>query len=1030
MSGSESPPGESMSGAPLERPTPEELEAYVAGELDAAGCARVEAALVRDPDVAAELESALQLRALTAEAATLATGTGRSAKLAGLPTPAEAAAIAAHGTGAAPAPVISLAARRRRLAIGTGTLVAAAAAAGLVWWKAAPTDAPPPAPDLTVAVVAELAPHRAIEPRLSWDALDRHRAYDVPRAAAGTPGESLSYPLMARVAELGDPRALAGAQLVTGRLAEAEVTLDAAPSSADTLSDRAALALLRGDPDLAIVHSAAALELDPAHPQAHWNHALALAALHLDRSAVAELRALAAGGDPAWAAEAGDRADAIEDGRARALSRADAANAAGVALIRGGAVDQAALDAAAASPDRMRLYFYDAMRTAATAARIAELRPLAALLDRHFGDGALSRWLDRIAASDLRARAPLAARYATLYAERTPGPAAALADAALRAGIPDLALGAMYFTGSARNALTPATAPAVAPARLPRYREVAATTGDPWFALLAIEQTGWSLAFDYQDADAYAMLVDGMARCEQAQLLWRCVRVAPIVVWAQLMRYELTAAAALFTRAQAWALQLAEPGVEMQLLEMAGWLAIRRDDVDARWYAVTDAYFKEREQLVVAMDSNCAAHRDARTARARRLITLHRLDAARAVFAGAASCPAPMTVEELFVRAPLVTTAAEAAEVRAGVAAVRAVDTAPDQQRALDHIEGRAAAVTDPTAAAALLHRAIDGEGSGALAAEARVFAYGLLIDLAAERAAWAEVGATVAAEAGVAALPACSLVLSLDREETQVAVGAAGELAGVRVAVTPATLGRIAPAVAAGLVGCDDVAVFARTAYRGRPQLLPADRAWHFAGGTHRAAAALDRDGATVVVSGATPPAALGLPALRPAIDAAGARVIEGAAATPDAVLAALTDASYVEIHAHGVVRGDDLGAAFLALSPGARGDYMLTGTAVAAQPLARHPIVLLAACHSAAGGGTMSGGGASLADAFLAAGAAAVIASPAPIADAGAPKFFAALRARIAAGSTPAIALRDERGTWTDPAQRAWIDSLVVFE
>jgi hypothetical protein len=1017
-----------MSGAPAERPTPEELEAYVAGELDDAGCARVEAALVRDPDVAAELESALQLRALTAEAATLATGTGRSAKLAGLPAAADPATVAApaptSGSGAVRASVISLAERRRRLAIGTGTILAAAAAAGLVWWKLAPSDAPPPAPDLTVAIAAELAPHRAIEPRLSWGALDRHRTYDVPRAAAGAPGESLSYPLMARVAELRDPRALAGAQLVTGRLAEAEVTLDAAPRSADTLSDRAALALLRGDPDLAIVHSAAALELDPAHPQAHWNHALALAARHLDLSAVAELRALAAAGDPAWAAEATDRADAIEAARARDKARAEAANAAGVALIRGGAVDQAALDVAAASPDRMRLYFYDAMRTAGTAARIAELRPLAAVLDRHFRDGALPRWLDRIAASDLRARAPLAARYATLYEDRKPDSAAALADAALRAGIPDLALGAMYFTGTASRFT-------VAPSRLPRYREVADATGDPWFALLAIEQTGSSLVRDYQDVDAYAVLIDGMARCEQARLLWRCARVAPYAVWTQLMRYELTGAAALVTRARAWALQLAEPSIEIELLEMAAWLAIRRDDVDARWYAVTDAYFVERELMVESTyEDHCAMHRDARMARARGLITLHRLDAARAVFAGEAPCPVPMTVEELFVRAQLATTPAEAAAVRADVATTRARVAAPDQQRALDHIEGRAAAVTDPTAAAALLHRAIDGEGSGTLAAEARANAYGLLIDLAAERATWAEVSATAAAEAGVAALPACSLAISLDREETQLAVGATGELAGVRVPVTPATMGRIAPAVTAALVGCDDVAVFARTAYRGRPQLLPPDRAWHFAGGAHGAAAALDRGGATVVVSGATPPAALGLPALRPAIDAAGARVIEGAAATPDAVLAALTDASYVELHAHGVVRGDDLGAAFLALSPGARGDYMLSGTAVAAQPLARHPIVLLAACHSAAGGGTMSGGGGSLADAFLAAGAAAVIASPAPIADAGAPKFFAALRARIAAGATPATALRDERGQWTDPAQRAWIDSIVVFE
>ena len=69
-------------------------------------------------------------------------------------------------------------------------------------------------------------------------------------------------------------------------------------------------------------------------------------------------------------------------------------------------------------------------------------------------------------------------------------------------------------------------------------------------------------------------------------------------------------------------------------------------------------------------------------------------------------------------------------------------------------------------------------------------------------------------------------------------------------------------------------------------------------------------------------------------------------------------------------------------------------------------------------------------LVDAFRTAGARTVIASPDPIADAAAPKFFAAVRARIAAGADPSIAVRDERIGWTEPAQRAWIDRVVVFQ
>jgi len=57
-------------------------------------------------------------------------------------------------------------------------------------------------------------------------------------------------------------------------------------------------------------------------------------------------------------------------------------------------------------------------------------------------------------------------------------------------------------------------------------------------------------------------------------------------------------------------------------------------------------------------------------------------------------------------------------------------------------------------------------------------------------------------------------------------------------------------------------------------------------------------------------------------------------------------------------------------------------------------------------------------------------VIASPDPIADASAPKFFANVRARITAGSDPSVAVRDERAGSTDPEARAWIDRLIVFQ
>ena len=102
---------------------------------------------------------------------------------------------------------------------------------------------------------------------------------------------------------------------------------------------------------------------------------------------------------------------------------------------------------------------------------------------------------------------------------------------------------------------------------------------------------------------------------------------------------------------------------------------------------------------------------------------------------------------------------------------------------------------------------------------------------------------------------------------------------------------------------------------------------------------------------------------------------------------------------------------------------------SAIAATRLRSHPVVAIAACGAAATGHAFQTTW-GLADAFRAAGASAVIASPDPIADATAPKFFAGVRARIATGSDPSVAVRDERAGWTDPAQRAWIDRLVVFQ
>jgi hypothetical protein len=236
----------------------------------------------------------------------------------------------------------------------------------------------------------------------------------------------------------------------------------------------------------------------------------------------------------------------------------------------------------------------------------------------------------------------------------------------------------------------------------------------------------------------------------------------------------------------------------------------------------------------------------------------------------------------------------------------------------------------------------------------------------------------------------------------------------------------RVPDSLVTALAACSSVDVLARQPYYGTPALLPAKMAWRYRSGPSQLAP--HTDAKLVVIANVPVRPELHLAPLAPVTPPAGATVLEGPSATPAAATAAMADAGFIELHAHGLTDvGDD--AAVLVLAPGATGGFALAASAIAATPLRAHPVVAIAACGAAATGHAFQSTW-GLVDAFRAAGAAAVIASPDPVADAAAPKFFAGVRARIAAGSDPSVAVRDERVGWTDPNQRAWIDRLVVFQ
>lgn len=988
---------------------PEDIQAFVDGELDDAGVERVLAAVAADPAAAAELEDAMQLRALVEDVA---------------PAPAVIAAAEA----APPAPVISLAQRRSqpsRRGLVAAVVAVSALAAGAAVYLAVRAPAPAPGPAVAEADVAgrlarALGPSRRAEVRLSWSAADRHRPYDTTRAAGPVASEALDFELLARVEALRDPRALVAAHVLAGNLERADAELGAATDTADAWSDRAAVAALRGQFDTALVAADRALALAPAHPAARWNRALALVGLRLDVSAAAAFEQLAATGEPGWSAEATTRAAALRAARERAAAAYATGTTAVAALARG---ELPAADVVAAYPGLLRVALYDAVRAAPTADRVRALVPLA----RELGGEALAASVSAVAARSFARRAPLAARYAELVAGTLADPEALLRDLRRAGGdVDDLRLGALLHAGRGQ----------VAPAAIAEYTTLAARTGDPWFAHLADEQRAGAALANGDIAGAEAALRAGAERCRApGAIAYRCVRIARLHSHLYTVLDRIGPAREAWSRAIAGVRALALVPAEDELLWFAGRIALRRDDIGGGWAPLATAYFAEAE----ARGVRCVMIASGREEIAQALLIQLRRDEARAVLAASVGCAAPFTPGRAYLDVDLLRAgdraAADALAVR--VATLRAAPEYGVGERALlDHVAARIVLASDPPRGRALLAAVTELPVDDPLVAKARAYSFAALAQEAAAREAWDAVLASLAAERGLAAPARCVLGAAEEDHAVFAVRGPDGAVHGARIALAPGRVPGATPvpaAIQAALAGCETVDVLARPPFHGLAGLLPADVAIRFrvAGGPARdaAAPALTAGTPAVVVGNVAPPPELGLAPLAAIAAAPNTTLIEGPAATPARVLAALREARYVEIHGHGLAGASDDGAAMLVLSPDAAGRYGLTAAEVARTPLAGRPVVVLAACEAAAAQVSYAGAR-GLAEAFVEAGARAVIASPAPIGDAAAPRFFAGVRARIVGGASPAQALRDERLAWTDPTQRRWIDRLIVVQ
>ena len=984
----------------------DQLAPYVDGELDAADAEAFAMHLAGCASCRAGLHDALQLAALETRAA--------SAPM------REAKPRAARDR-------VRRWSRRSKLAAAGSVMAVAAAVLLAVRFGDRGGPAAPDAP-----VVLATADVRSLEGRISYPAADRYRRYSVARAAGpAAAADVIPLTTLAALEHRGDLQGVAAAYLLLGEPSVATRYLDRAPASADVIADRALVRLAAGHPAEALVALEGVLETSPRHPQARWNRALALRDLGLPRMAVEAFAAVAELGEPGWTAEARDRGKAIADEADARKAAVDHVLAAGPRLAV--APDGISAELARRVPGTTRLYFYDAVRGAATADAVRALAPLARTLDAVAGGRTLADYVDRVAHADFTRRGALAARYARVVAGEALAPAAAreLLAALRSAHQDDILIGAMILTSPDRR-----TVPA---ALLPELARLAEATGDPWFRLLAIEQRANALLSAGDFAAVELAVLPALAGCRTSRLDFRCMRLDHTLAGSYLFMLRLSDARRVIGEGTEQARRTGEWYFEQAFLPQLATLEMIEDDVSASTLPLARAHVGE----LVHRDPRCANDVWGGGIIAMMLINRADLDGARAALERPgviAGCPsANATMVDVFVKAH-VARDDQVPAVRAEIASVRTMPTTtPGELAALDQIEGQLLIERDRAAGISLLERAMATArklpSNDVDARKAESYAHTILTLDAGRAGDWQRAWQRLGDGAGIS-IERCGLGVATEGLRSVTVVrDASGAFAGAyqmmqRPKVDPAQL--MPAALRDRLRGCDEIDVIARPPIEGTPALLPDDMVWSYRSGVTRSARATPpAAGPRLVISNAEPPAELNLPRLVPWRSSAPADVVlESTRATPANALAALADAGFVEIHAHGMMNAAVSDASFITLSADPDGHYALTASEIRARALRGRPIVVLAACHA---GATASyrhepwG----LPAAFIEAGARAVIASPDVIADADAGAFFDALRLRTDRGTSPARALHDVRVEWlASHPEAAWVRSLMVFQ
>lgn len=902
-----------------------------------------------------------------------------------------------------PFAVVAHARRGRWLAIGAAV---AAAATAVIVWRVVPRDKS----SVEDRIAASLGPHRVLVARLPYAPLDRHRPYDTPRGDA--PVETIPYAVAGELEEQRAFGALASVLVARHDLEGASKILTRSGGD-DVALAWSALELVRNRPLEVLPHADAVLAKKPSSIAA-WNRAWALKQLDLPLASAEMFRAVAAAGEPGWSAEATALATELETHEAARSARWFETRKACEDLALGKATTAAADAASVCRPS-----FYEALRAPRTPAELEALASVATAMDRDTGATAAQDLL-RLATSPERVRA--VATYAKLKAATSEAEKLPLLDELRRSGYPDLVLGGIARTNFAKLR--------------GEYITRALASKDPYFIELAHEYQAKHLLAQGDPIAAEALLVPLVKTCAGQAAELRCAYLMFALAEVYRVLHQPEKGTEVLHTGLARAHRLGTYWDERLYFDHLGDAARL-----AGKPATVRAYVRE---ATLRTGSECAQERFAFESLAETSVDMLAFAQARRDIDDAPLCNEPPNINRLRILAELAHvdgTPADRAAATAGFAALRTTALPPGERAQLDAMEGRLLAVTDPAAATVLLRRAIAASAAArgdvdAQKARADAFASLIILAAAAPTPDDAALLALFAEATGVTDATGCILAAMADADRV-VLVAKTGPTQYLRhfdprgrktAAIDGPAL--VPSKIRSALAGCPRIDVLALPPVFGIPELLPADLPWSYRGRTARSAAPKGASPTVLAIADTRPPADLHLPPLATAQLAPIANTthvdLRGIAATPSRTLQELPRADVIEIHSHGYMTME---SSLIALSPDADGTFTLNARDIAARPLPRSPIVVLAACHAgySAPYRHQSWG---LPHAFLVAGARVVLASRETIPDREAAPFFRDIEAKILAGTDPAVALRDARVQAVHTNPESWTRSVLLFD